>query len=561
MRRLFSPQGVHAEEARQAGPPDASRPGQIAAAAKGKVGQTAEESAWLDRLPLIGPQTLGLVFVLCLVFWLTSVHRLHPTDLWGHLNFGRWIVEHGRLPDADPFRPDLPSERFEPTWWLSQVIGYGWYRLFGLEGLAAGHAVLVTLTVGLLIGATAARGISVGWATAAGITGWILASPILGVIRPQLFGMAAFAAVLWAIARLPERWMPVVWLVPLFALWANLHGSFLVGLVVLGCHLVGTGWDRFWSIGESCGSASAGGRWVRLIRDKAVWRAGVALAVAAVASCLNPEGPRLFVTVAAFSSHEPLRTISEWRPMTVRSLSGLLMLCSVLASGVLLRWSPRRLWASEVLLGVVFGIGALTAIRMLAWWAIVWPWLAVPHAVAVALLYGKTRPPKVEPSGEASARRWAAALAVIGMCLWWSPPIHALLTGQSRTPENILSQDTPEPLARFLLEHKIQGRIYAPMQWADYLVWRTEGAIVPLVHCHVHLIPPEVWEDFLAFERANPHWPQLADKYQLDYLIVHRQENPRLAAALQRHPRAKVIWKDGQTVLARWKTARNTLAE
>jgi hypothetical protein len=509
----------------------------------------------LVRLPRLTSGALGLIVTLALVFLITSIHRLHPTDLWGHLCFGRWIVQNGRLPQGDPFRPDLPSERFVPTGWLSQVIGYGWHRLFGLEGLAAGHAVLVTLTVGLLIGATAARGVPVGWATAAGVTGCLLASPILGVIRPQLFGMVAFAAVLWAIARLSERGTPVVGLVPLFALWANLHGSFLVGLAALACHLLGTVWDRLWSIGDSCGSATAGGRWARLVRDKAVWRAAAALAVAALASCLNPEGPRLFATVAAFSSHEPLRTISEWRPMTVQSLSGALMLCSVLASGVLLRWSPRRLWASEVLLGVIFGVGALTAIRMLAWWALVWPWLAAPHAAAVTLLYGKTRSPKGEPVGEHAARRWAAALAVVGLCLWWSPPIHALLTGQSRAPENILSKDTPEPLAQFLLEHKLQGRIYAPMPWADYLVWRTEGGVVPVVHCHVHLIPPEVWADFLALERASPQWPQLADKYQLDYLIVHRQENPQLAAALLRHPRAEVLWKDSQTVLARWNKA------
>ncbi|HOM19023.1 MAG TPA: hypothetical protein PLQ00_16955, partial [Thermoguttaceae bacterium] len=346
------------------------------------------------RLLRIGPQTLGLWVVLCSVFLLASIHRLHPTDLWGHLSFGRWIVQNGRLPATDPFRPDLPSEPFVPTWWLSQVVGYGWYRLLGLEGLVAGHALLVTAMVGLLIGATAARGVPLGWATVAGVTGCILASPILGVIRPQLFGMAAFAAALWAVARMTERWTPLVWLGPLFALWANLHGSFLVGLVVLACHLLGTVWDRFWGLRESSDeSAGAVGRWSRLVRDKAVWRAVVALAVAAAASCLNPEGPKLFATVAAFSSHPPLRTISEWRPMTLQSLSGLLMLCSVLATGVLLRWSPRRLWASEVLLGLVFGVGALTAIRMLAWWAIVWPWLAAPHLAAVVLLYGKARPP------------------------------------------------------------------------------------------------------------------------------------------------------------------------
>ncbi|MCS7303867.1 MAG: hypothetical protein NZ602_02000 [Thermoguttaceae bacterium] len=506
------------------------------------------------RLSRTGAGMQGLIIVLAVVFLLTSIHRLHPTDLWGHLNYGRWIVQHGGLPEADPFRPGLPSESFVATWWLSQVIGYGWYRLFGLEGLVAGHAVLVTLMVGMLIGATAARGVPMGWSVTAGVTGCLLAIPILGVIRPQLFGMVAFAATLWAAAQMTERWKPLFWLVPLFALWANLHGSFLVGLVALACHVVGVGWERLWSLssGQRAGWRQ---RFFWLLWDKAIWRTAAALVLAIAASCLNPEGPKLLATVAAFSSHEPLRSISEWRPMTVQSLSGLLMLSSVLATGVLLRWSPRRVWASEVLLGLVFGVGAFTAIRMLAWWAIVWPWLVAPHAAAVALRYGKTHSPKHVVSDAYHGKRWAITLAVVVLCLWWSPPVHSLLTGQPRPPESILSKDTPEPLAQFLLDRQIQGRMYAPMQWADYLVWRTEGAVVPLVHCHVHLIPAPVWEDFLAFEQTRPIWPQLADKYRLDYLIVHRRENPLLASALQRHPRSELLWEDSQAMLARWKKA------
>src|SRR5262245_11071771 len=40
---------------------------------------------------------LGLIFVLF------SYVPLWHTDVWGHLKFGRWIVEHGRLPEREPF--------------------------------------------------------------------------------------------------------------------------------------------------------------------------------------------------------------------------------------------------------------------------------------------------------------------------------------------------------------------------------------------------------------------------------------------------------------------------
>ena len=60
----------------------------------------------LERFPGISGGTMAAVLVLCAVFLATSVYRLNHTDLWGHLNFGRWIVQHDRLPEADPFRSE-----------------------------------------------------------------------------------------------------------------------------------------------------------------------------------------------------------------------------------------------------------------------------------------------------------------------------------------------------------------------------------------------------------------------------------------------------------------------
>ena len=79
-------------------------------------------------------------------------------------------------------------------------------------------------------------------AVTAAVTAYLLALPITGTIRPQLFGMLGFAATLWAIARLPSRKHPLAWLPALFALWANLHGSFAMGLVALGCYCLGHTW-------------------------------------------------------------------------------------------------------------------------------------------------------------------------------------------------------------------------------------------------------------------------------------------------------------------------------
>jgi len=414
--------------------------------------------------------------------------------------------------------------------WLSQVLGYGWHQAFGLEGLVLGHVLLVTLAVALTMLAATARGVSAGWGAAAGVAGYLLALPILGTIRPQLFGLVAFAATLWAVARLPAHKDPLFWLPAVFALWANLHGSFLMGLAVLGCHAVGLTWET----------------------RRVVGRAWLALALAAAASCLNPLGPELFGAVAGFASGGNLEGISEWRPMTIGSLSGALFLGSLLVTAVLLRWSPRRVWTSEILLLLLFGLASLVAIRMLVWWALVWPWVVAPHAAAAWLLYRRIHPADEE---EARARRQTAAWRTLlaGACVfatvWWSPPTYALLTGRCRAAEAVLSHGTPQGLAEELVRRGAAGRMFAPMDWADYLVWRTGGAVEPMVYSHVHLTGREVWRDFLHVRGGGSDWLEVADRHGLDYLVIDPARNDRLLALAAASRRCRVLYEDPQGVL------------
>ena len=197
---------------------------------------------WIPRISLGG---LAVALVLCATWLATSFNRLNHTDLWGHLSFGRWMVEHHALPRCDPFRSFAEPERFLNVPWLSQLLGYLWYQALGAEGMVLGHALLLTVAVGWLALAVAGRGVSASWAAVAAAAAYVLCLPVVGTLRPQVFGMVAFVGALWAISQLPRRRHPLVWLPLLFALWANLHGSFLVGLAVLGGFAAGYTWDAW----------------------------------------------------------------------------------------------------------------------------------------------------------------------------------------------------------------------------------------------------------------------------------------------------------------------------
>jgi hypothetical protein len=494
---------------------------------------------------------LGVVVTLCAIFALTSFNRLNHTDLWGHVNFGRWIVKHGTLPAADPFAASASSSPAAAapilhSAWLAQVIGYKIERTLGHEGLVFGHALLVAATAGVLILTVARRGVPAGWIWVAGAAMFVLDLPIHGTIRPQLFGQLGAALFLLAAVELPTRRHPLVWLPLVAALWANLHGSILIGLAILGAAAVGTTWNMLvehgWHFGKSLG-------------DRRLARVWLALLLAIAGACANPHGPLLLVRTIFFGEHVALANITEWKAPAFTSLTGMLLLSSLAATVALVKLSPRKWEVFEILVLAAFAIATFSAMRMLAWWAVAWPVVAVPHAAAAWQAYRERNQLPATAPQEATAMRTLTALGLVFMTLLLAPPSFALITGQPRGPGANMVSEAPLYLADEVARRGLAGNIAAPMDWADYLIWKTEGRVKPLVYSHVHLTTAATWQDYGAIYRGDAQWLDLLHAHQMHYLAVSRQRSPELAkAVLVEHrrvaPRVRIVYQDQKCLLA-----------
>ena len=87
------------------------------------------------------------ITILALVYLLLNHSPLWHTDFWGHLKFGEWIVQHGSIPDRDPFCPyaDYPTPNLESSW-LSQAV---YYVVFHAGEILAGGEPLRQLAGGV----------------------------------------------------------------------------------------------------------------------------------------------------------------------------------------------------------------------------------------------------------------------------------------------------------------------------------------------------------------------------------------------------------------------------
>jgi len=497
------------------------------------------------------PQTSRSLFavcvVLCLVFLMTSFYRLHHTDLWSHLNFGRWIVTNGQLPDGDPFSIRGLSQGSTGTAWLSQVLGYWTVETFGYDALSLGHALLVTLGCGLTILAIRQRTVTLPWATAGAVATYLLAMPIVGAIRPQMFAMVGVPLALLAISYLTTKRHHLIWLPITFAIWANLHGSFAIGLVIIGAGCLHASWRL---------RVEAGG-WRAAMKDTRFARVWLALVLSVAGTCINPHGYRLLLDVASFGGNAALANITEWQPLTIRSLSGLLFYSSLLITALLLRFSTRRIEVHEVLLTMLFAAATLTSMRMLIWWALIWPWIVAPHA---AVVWRRLRP--IHQNTEAldtprdASMRSLVAMGFVFTTLLIAPPTHAIVTGQARGVSQVLSSQTPIFVAEELNRRQIEGRVFSTMAWADYLLWVNQGRIQPLVYSHVHLMRPDVWSHYAELDAGSARWLEIVDNYRLNYLVLSADRHEQLARRVIANvrsdsPRTRVIYRDEKSMVVK----------
>ena len=483
----------------------------------------------------------GLVCTVGLVFLFFSTRPLGQTDTWGHLVYGRAIWQSQSLPTTEPLLLLAQGMPFVDTAWLNQLIGFGVISLRGVAGLQSLYAASIAVCVALLAWRSY-RSSRNGSAAAYAILAFlVVAWESLTVIHAQLAGLVCFVALL---ARFTGRrthasdWL----LVPvLFAAWANLHVSFVLGLSLLACFAVGRALDML----RRTGSLQL------TIRDDRVRRYFLLLELAAVAVLLNPYGPNLYAEALSFSSNPNLRELTEWKPLSLQTFAGQMFVLMVVLLAMIYRWSPRRVRSWEVLALVGFGVASMWSSGNLIWWAPVAALLVAQHAYA-ALRAFQHLPfvPKPVP------RRAIWSLVMIGglgFCFAYSPLGGRLLSGKEAELKRTISDDTPVAAAEYLKANPPQGLVFNVYEWGDHLQWAGPPGIEVFVNSHVHLLPLDVWQRYLQILDQRGNWEEVLDRFAVNSMVLNTRRQGPLVFKLKRQTE---VWKlafeqDGQIVFVR----------
>jgi len=363
-----------------------------------------------------------LLVGLCLIGIFST--EITDTDFWWHLKTGEYITGHHTLPDPDPFAyttADSPVRRFNLTHeWLSQVLMYLMYAAASFPGVIIARALLLTLLCGLA-GLLAARspqnfyaGLAAGCATASVAVAFTADRPAV----VTFLGVAVFITLLEF-----RRWL---WALPLIALvWANCHGGFFMGWIVL--------------------LAYAGESLITRRDRRPLW---IITACSIGASLINPNGWRVVSTLLAYRSSAMTANLVEWQPPKLWGPPyGFAVLLGAAALVQILSW--KRVRPAHAVLVVAFGAASLIAFRNI---------LLIGFLAPVLIsAYVPMRFPRIPH---------------------WTPTLLAavvLATGvaqgrffQLRTA----SWTVPSNAADFLVSRHITGPMFNTYEQGGYLIWK-----------------------------------------------------------------------------------------
>jgi hypothetical protein len=362
-------------------------------------------------------------------------------------------------------------------------------------------------------------------AVIATMAGAMLVLPHL-LARPHVLALPVLVAWCGAlfVARDDGRGPP--WpALPLMALWANLHGSFMFGMALAG-----------YLAGEAVLAPAAD----RSRTDEAK-RWGAFVVAAAGAALLTPNGIGALVQPLRLVFMPALQTgFIEWAPANLAQFPALeLWLLGAIALGFALR--PRLPWTRLLLLLGLFHM-ALSHVRHADLLGLVGP-------LVIAASLGPTLATLMEPASGSGLFRAAAALAgparlpakALSLALAVAVSLPAMLHPPVRAGDAVTPQ-APLAAAERL---GLKGPVFNSETYGGYLIF---SGVPVFIDGRIEMYGNDFLARYIAAEQGDPTMlAQLLDQYHVRWTLL-RADSPAIAA-LDRLPGWRRAYADSQAVI------------
>jgi hypothetical protein len=495
-------------------------------------------SAWWQSENLRG---LWLVTVLVLIGAVAAALPLAPHDLWMHIRLGQQMVANRALILTDIFSFTQYGQPYFNNAWLGEIILYALWQWGGAPLLVLARAVGVVIFYALF-GVLAYRASRHEAVSALLILLAAIASFPHWQLRPQTFALPLFAFIVWLLVDFLDHRAPRLYALTIaMMLWVNLHGSFVLGLLLIGLFFAGVLIERI--VSPDTKNFFSHGELLRL----GVWSAASFGAV-----LVNPLGLGILETVNDISRDPSIQGwVLEWLPPNPREFPASVFFLLVAFLLVGLGFLRQRSHTVPLLWSITFVWLGWFSYRNVLWASVL---MAFTLAPMVSAWLSELRMP---------TNRWTALLfqpqrfivlrmivifLLIALTLISIPQVRFALGVTDL--QLWVSSDTPVAAVDYMRAHHLTGRTFHEIGAGSYMLWALWSQQQVFVDSRINLYPPEVWRDYFAVTNGLDEFAEILDKYHIDYLLIDSFWQAPLLRAIEKRPdQWRLLYHSGESYL------------
>ncbi len=453
----------------------------------------------------------SLSIAIFIIILLLSIEPIKNYDIWWHLKTGEVIYQGGNILDKDIFSYTKAGENWVNHEWLSQVIFYITYKLFGLYGPIT--LKIFVLMASFFIIYKRNQLFLRGYYNIFSIAFIVMISHISWLSRPLIFTFLFIPLTLYLLDLYILKNKKIIWSLPLIMLlWVNLHGSFILGLLLLFLYTANT---------------------LTHDRKKGVYLSKIFVASLAV-TLINPNTYEILLyplQYATYSVHSMY--IEEWQSPSFATFST--FEASLLFSLIVLAFS-KRIAVLDLVLILLFTHLGLFAIRNTVLYAIV----VVPIIFKYAqhLMEDKLSSLKISQEKlRIFSISFSFAFLVIGIGLFGHDFYTTDYKNLKESPADY--SDLPKNATDYLLLNKgdlSRYNMFNTYHWGGYLIWRLYPDYRVFIDGRADLYGDFI-EEYYKVRNIRPEGSEILEKHNISLILIPKD------SALDVHLRTSPLWE------------------
>lgn len=472
-----------------------------------------------------------------------AVRTAVDTDMYWHLRTGQYILETRSVPQSDPFSSTALGTPWVDVHWLSQVILYVTYAVANYAGLSLLVAALVVAAFVFvwkqMSGGVFVRAFIVVIAAATSGAVWTARSQMATFVFTAVVGYVLY---LYKWKQIDRLWvLPVI-----FVVWANMHGGYIAGFMLIGALLAGEILNRLlaWLGVAHTESGTASSNIQHPTSNFLAWRCWrklfIITVISVVALLINP------FTIGTWLL--PLKTVNigvlqdfiqEWQSPNFHELFQQPMVWLLLLTLVVIGWSGRKLDATDAVTVALFAYITFLARRNIGLFALVCAPVLSRHAEA---LWQQSRWAERRLSRGQPLLNWVllimiALAAVIKIAL---PLLPSTLT---KAEQEIL----PLGAVEWIEQNRPVREMFNSYNWGGYLLWRLWPQYPVYADGRTDVYDDKFLREYMGVTLAQGEWQAVLDRRKVGFIMI--EAGSVLDTFLQREPGWRETYRDKLAVI------------